>query len=91
MHDETNQTENRKTDYDESEQFSCDMCKNVFTEISLLEFHISLDHLKNSSSISSPALKIQTDEEGNDYGKADGQDENHNSDQEKSDKDLDKK
>ena len=98
--DETNQTEKinqdendqsgHETDYDESEIFSCDMCKNVFTEIALLESHISLDHLKKSSSILSPALNIQTDEDKNHFGKAAGLDKNYNSDQEKSDEDLDK-
>ena len=44
---------------DESDQeFPCDMCKNVFTEMSSLELHIATEHLKQFSFGSSEASNV---------------------------------
>ena len=44
---------------DESDQeFPCDMCKNVFTEMSSLELHIASEHLKQFSFGSSEASNV---------------------------------
>ena len=96
--DENDQSEERDQDEksiqdDSVQEFSCDMCKKKFKEMSILESHIEKEHLKSmSSSISSSASNIQTDEEdesdqdNNDQDKAE-KDENDESDREESDQD----
>ena len=39
-------------------ELTCDMCENVFTEMSSLESHIATEHLKQFSFISSEALNV---------------------------------
>ena len=96
--DENDQSEERDQDEksiqdDSVQEFPCDMCKKKFKEMSILESHIEKEHLKNmSSSVSSSASNIQTDEEdesdqdNNDQDKAE-KDENDESDREESDQD----
>ena len=44
---------------DESDQeFPCDMCKNVFTEMSSFELHIATEHLKQFSFVLSEASNV---------------------------------
>ena len=39
-------------------ELTCDMCENVFTEMSSLESHIATQHLKQFSFISSEASNV---------------------------------